>query len=158
MTIHPYAIALLISFFVFFSASGKCENMPSPTTSEYFKTVGGGFINHGAELKYVLNFQVRKQLNGNHPWFATLSYENPQGEGEQFFQLEKYSAEQRDISVRSVDFTAIRNHKTYKITLTAFADPERTAVIAVHDMYVRFDVPEQIAQSLGIKILSDAKE
>lgn len=155
---HPYAVALLITFAAPFSASSKCEDMPTPTTSEYFKTVGGGFINHGAALKYVLNFQVRKQLNGIHPWFATLSYENPQGEGEPFFQLEKYSAEQSDISVRSVDFAAIRNHKTYKITLTAFADPERTVVIAVHDMYVRFDVPEQIAQSMGIKILLDAKK
>lgn len=126
MKIRPYAISLLTGFFVLFSVPSKSEDMPSPTTSEYFKTVGGGFINHEAELKYMLKFQVRKPLNGNRLWFATVSYENPESESEPLSQLEEYSAEQSDISIRSTDFTAIRNHTTYKVTLIAFADQART--------------------------------
>ena len=134
-------------------ASPQSDVMPSPTTSEYFKTIGGGFISTGRVLKYALNFQVRKPLNGSRSWFAVVLFENPENPENPITQLNEYPSTKIDISLTSSELNSIRNHKTYKVTVKAYSDAGRTNLITTHDMFVRFDVPNQIASSFGVKIL-----
>ncbi len=125
--------------------------MPSPTTTDYFKTDGGGFINHGKDLRYALNFNLRKPVNGSAPWFAEVQFENPADPSGPMIQFNEYRADEKAISITSSEVRDMKNHRTYKVTVKAYSDLGRLNLIATHDMYVRLDVPDQLAPSFGIK-------
>ena len=151
----PYSLLpILVSAVVTIGCSSpQSDVMPSPTTTEYFKTTGGGFISTGRVLSYALNFKVRKPINGTQTWFALVQYENPEDQTKPLIQLNEYLSTETDISVHSAELSSIRNHKTYKVTFKAYSDAARTILVTTHDMYVRFDVPDQIAASFGVKFL-----
>ena len=153
MKAHSFLPFLAAAVVTIGCSSPQSEVMPSPTTTEYFKTIGGGFISSGRILEYALNFQVRKPINGNQPWFATVLFENPEDQNKPLTQLNEYPSNKIDISLTSTELSAIKNHKTYKVTVRAYSDSARTTLVTTHDMYVRFDVPNQIASSFGVKFL-----
>jgi hypothetical protein len=127
--------------------------MPDPTTTEYFKTLGGGFISSGSTLNYAIRVQPRKPVNGTSTWFAQIEYENPENLQKPLVQFVEFQPDQASFSLHSETIHSIKNHKTYKVTLKAFQNPERTALITVHEMFVRFDIPDQMASSWGLKLL-----
>lgn len=133
--------------------SPQSTNMPEPTTTEFFRTVGGGFINGKATLRYALNFQIRKPINDSPTWYAEVRFDNPEDESRPLIQLLEFPAGQNDISIRSMELHAIRNHTTYRVLFKAFSDAERTSLVATHEMFVRFDVPDQMMPVFGVKVL-----
>jgi hypothetical protein len=79
MKTYGYLLCIFLSVALMACSSPQSGQMPSPTTSEYFKTVGGGFItSKGGGVTYALVFKVQKPLNGSNPWFAEVSFENPE--------------------------------------------------------------------------------
>ena len=153
MKTHSLLLALTVATVTIGCSSPQTEAMPAPTTTEYFKTIGGGFISSSRTLKYALNFQVRKPINGSQSWFAVVQFDNPEDQNNPLIQLNEYPSNKTDISLTSTGLPAIKNHKTYKVTVQAFSDSARTVLVTSHEMYVRFDVPDQMAASFGVKLL-----
>ncbi len=134
-------------------ATTQNDVMPVPTITEYFKTHGGGFISSGKTLKYAIQLQTRKPINGTDSWFAKIEYDNPENLQKPLVQSIEFAADQIQLHFTSDELRAIINHKTYKVLLKAYSNSERTMLVATHEMYVRFDMPDQIAKSFGVTIL-----
>ena len=135
-------------------AEAPTQSMPKPTVTDYFQTIGGGFISNGKSLMYAVDFNIRKPLNGSKSWFATVEFENPENSSSPLIQMNEYKPDQKNISINSAELYSIGNHRTYKVNVKAYSDSLRTNLIATHDMFVRFDLPDSMAASFGVKILN----
>jgi hypothetical protein len=96
---------------------------------------------------------VRKPINGSQAWFAEVSFENPVDAKNPLIVLTEFAPEQTKISIQSPEMRAIKNRHTYKAVLKAYSDPARTVLVAMHDIYVRFDVPDHYQFIFGVKFL-----
>lgn len=134
-------------------APPKAGAMPEPSTTEYFKTLSGGFISTGNTLNYAMRVQPRKPVNGTNTWFAQIEYENPENLQQPLVQFVEFQPGQASFSLQSENLYSIKNHKTYKVTLKAFQNPERTTLITVHEMFVRFEIPDEMTSSWDLKFL-----
>ena len=129
------------------------ELMPRPATTEYFKDLGGGFISSGNTLTYAIQIQPRKPVNGPNTWYAQIEFENPENPQKPLVQFIEFKPDEASFSLHSETIHSIKNHKTYKVILKAFQNPERTTLITIHETHVRFDIPDQLAASWGLKLL-----
>lgn len=129
------------------------EDLPVPTITEYFKTEGGGFISVGNTVKYAIEIKPRKRVNGSKPWFARIEYENPEDVNAPLVQDQEFPPNKETFSIQSDALAAIKNRKTYRVTLKAYEDPGRTILITTHSIDIRFDVPDELAKSWGLKLL-----
>lgn len=155
MTKNPTQLLVLALIAISLSgcATTPPQNLPKPTISEYFQTIGGGFISSGKSVKYALEFKVKKPVNGILPWYASIEFENPENLALPIFQIAEYAPGDQDISVRSQDLKLIANHRTYRVDVKAYSDPSRTQLVTNHTMLVRFDIPDELANSWGLKLL-----
>jgi hypothetical protein len=150
--IRAFAISLAI-FMTGCVTTPSQDAMPSPTSSEFFQTLGGGFASHGNTVAYAVQVQPKKLVNASKPWFAQIEFENPSDRKKPLVQIADFPADQARFSLHSDALYVIKNHKTYKVTLKAFSDPERTILITAHEMDVRFDIPDELAAAWGLKLL-----
>ena len=151
-TVRAFAASLAI-FMTGCVTTPTQDAMPSPTSSEFFQTLGGGFASHGNTVAYAVQVQPKKLVNASKPWFAQVEFENPLDRKNPLVKIIEFPTDQARFALHSDFLAAIKNHKTYKVTLKAFSDPERTILITTHEMDVRFDIPDELAATWGLKFL-----
>jgi len=139
-------------------ALSACTNpqtnlLPTPSKSEFFNTLGGGFINDSKSLKYALTVNITKPVNGTDSWFAVVEYENPSDISTPLTSTQEVKESEKRISFISPAMTAIRNHKTYTAVVKVYTNRELKQLITTHSMQVRFDVPDSVLPMMGIKPL-----
>ena len=135
----PTSLAISAVFLLMGCAPPAAPRLAEPERSEYFTTMDEQIIPKGAGFQYAIRVQINKPLNGGHPWFAVIDYENPANPSAHLTQAGVVDPKGDHLVFLSPVVSKLSNHKTYSVTMKVYSDQAMTHLIAVHPMAVRLD-------------------
>ena len=124
-------LIIIAGIFISIILSGCGSLPPSSTNSEYFKSVGGGFIydRDNKEVKYALTVtSIGNVKPGN---FMLVNFENPTGSSPLSISRIVKDGES-EFSLQSPPVNGLKAHTNYKITILLFSSKDRSKQLGTH--------------------------
>ena len=115
---------------------------PGPTTSEFFRTEGGGFMIERTErgapstVRYSLLFMPTKAID--RPLYLRTRFENPADSSQPFVVDSVLQPGAKKFSPDSPVLQGLRPRRGYRVEVLIFDSAARTQQIGKHVQYVRF--------------------
>jgi hypothetical protein len=112
---------------------------PAPTSSDYFRTEGGGFIverGAPATVRYAVLLTPTKTIE--RPLYLRTRFQNPADSSHPFIVDSVLQPGAKKFSPDSPILTGLQPRHGYKIEVLIFDSPERTHQVGQHVQYVRF--------------------
>lgn len=130
-------------------ASTVFAGPPSTTQSEYFVTVGGGFMISDGKPYYALTLRMLKDLPPEH--FIEVAFENPKRKQPLIVGAEKQEFVEGNLVLESPKLECIKNKKVYQAMLKVYESESKEILITEHYQKIKFQMPKQYLNQLGIK-------
>jgi hypothetical protein len=118
---------------------------PTPVESEYFTTLGGGFMmTLGAKpsMRYGVNLHIKKELPAH--TYAVIEFENPankwlpyrtEGSIEEIHST--FAGRYKNVFVfNSPSLQGVKRHSHYMITLSIYSDASQQVLVTRHEQRV----------------------
>ena len=129
------------------------KKAPKPEKSEYLVTAGGGFLRAGETRGIVYAMTFKRLKMQDRTMYALITFENPSDKDRPLTAEMELTAGQEQIIAQSPVIKSIKNKKNYLVTVTLYADRERSEKLGEHKQELLFYLPPKIAKQIGLKLL-----
>ena len=142
VVIYATALSLLSGCSTNGPVAASLGVQPAPASSEYFRTVSGGFMLERAErgspatVRYAVMFTPEKIID--RPLYLRTRFQNPADSSHPFIVDSVLEPGAKKFSPESPVLQGLRPRHGYKIEVLIFDSPERSHQIGQHVQYVRF--------------------
>lgn len=141
---------LLFSIVLFCgSAALLCAgNAQKPTTSKYFRSMGGGFGCDGEkhEMFYGVDLEVRNSIPDDA--VADILFENPADKKAPLLTTIVLKGHPKSISAKSPALPSVENNHIYSYTVILYRDGSRKEKLGEHSQKLGFSVPDELFETV----------
>jgi hypothetical protein len=130
---------------------------PKPVESEWLVTESGTFFIDGdtrgrdGALCFHMEFRVRKPVTET--LYVTVDFENPEDKDSPLFSEFEIAPGTTIFEAKSEMIHAIRNRSRYRVKVWIYADVKRKELLGTHEQLVQFDMPRELLERFGIRLL-----
>ena len=120
---------------------------PKPKTSEYFESLGGGFLYKDSKAFYVMDLKILKPPPPGH--HLEVTFQNPKKKAEDIKTTDRLEINGDLLSIASPVLACVRNNKKYTVTLELYSDPNKTEKLGTHKQKLEFKMDKGMFDMIG---------